>query len=212
MNGTINKKNIKPKPIKKVEDPKLAEHLARWGINIMALQKTEKTLAEMQFELNKTHDFNAITEAGADLVPVHGPGLTGLTNLGEHWWLFLSEHPVCILICFFLIGVCVGKLLFANKRRTQMRIHQHAVHLHYSPPSLIFLSNVYFPPLSHFRPLGNSCYMNSTLQLLLLPPGGPLACRFGGERGGQLLASAPPSDPASDVLAQLSKVRRSSQR
>jgi len=124
-----------------VKDPKLAEHLARWGINIMSLEKTDKTLAELQFELNKNHDYNAITEAGATLVPVAGPGLTGLTNLG------------------------------------------------------------------------NSCYLNSTLQLLLLPPHGPLACRFGGERGRQLLSSSmsPSSQdsaaaPPADVLAQLSKV------
>ena len=35
-----------------VTDPKLAEHLSHFGINIMQMQKTEKSMAEMQIELN----------------------------------------------------------------------------------------------------------------------------------------------------------------
>lgn len=31
-----------------VQDPKLAEHLARWGIDIMKLEKTDKTMAELE--------------------------------------------------------------------------------------------------------------------------------------------------------------------
>ena len=31
-----------------VLDPKLREHLAHWGINMMAMEKTEKTMAELQ--------------------------------------------------------------------------------------------------------------------------------------------------------------------
>jgi ubiquitin carboxyl-terminal hydrolase 5/13 len=117
-----------------VSDPKLAEHLSRWGINIMDLEKTDRTMAELQLELNKSHDFSAITEAGSKLVPVKGKGLTGLINLG------------------------------------------------------------------------NSCYMNSTLQLLLLPENGPLLSRFGGTAGSELLAAVPIQDPGSDVLAQLAKL------
>jgi len=70
-----------------VKDPLLGEHLARWGINIMAVQKTDKTLAELEVELNKAHDFSAITEAGAKLEPVSGPGLTGLVNLGNSCYM-----------------------------------------------------------------------------------------------------------------------------
>lgn len=55
-----------------VKDPKLAEHLAHWGINIMALEKTEKTMAELELELNKTHEFFAITEQVVfTLLPAH---------------------------------------------------------------------------------------------------------------------------------------------
>ena len=35
-----------------VKDPLLAEHLAHWGIDIMMLEKTDKTLSEMEVDLN----------------------------------------------------------------------------------------------------------------------------------------------------------------
>lgn len=31
-----------------MQDPKLAEHLAWWGIDIMKLEKTDKTMAELE--------------------------------------------------------------------------------------------------------------------------------------------------------------------
>jgi ubiquitin carboxyl-terminal hydrolase 5/13 len=46
-------------------------------------QKTVKSTAELEVELNATYAFDAITEKGAHLVPVAGPGLQGLTNLGN---------------------------------------------------------------------------------------------------------------------------------
>mmetsp|Transcript_41240 Transcript_41240/g.53208 ORF Transcript_41240/g.53208 Transcript_41240/m.53208 type:complete len:840 (+) Transcript_41240:19-2538(+) len=117
-----------------VTDAKLGEHLARWGINIMDLEKTDRTMAELELELNKSHDFSAITEAGSKLVPVQGPGVTGLINLG------------------------------------------------------------------------NSCYLNSTLQMLLLSEKGPLTSHYGGASGKALIDSAPIEDPGSDVLTQVAKL------
>mmetsp|Transcript_30229 Transcript_30229/g.81233 ORF Transcript_30229/g.81233 Transcript_30229/m.81233 type:complete len:847 (+) Transcript_30229:96-2636(+) len=66
-----------------VKDPLLAEHLAKLGINIMQLEKTEKTTTEMQIDLNASFEFDRITEAGKELVAVSGPGLVGLANLGN---------------------------------------------------------------------------------------------------------------------------------
>ena len=51
-----------------------AEHLAHWGINVAVLQKTEKTMAELQIDLNMSFEFDRITEAGAALQPLSGPG------------------------------------------------------------------------------------------------------------------------------------------
>jgi ubiquitin carboxyl-terminal hydrolase 5/13 len=66
-----------------VEDPFLAEHLARWGINIMALSKTEKSTAELACDLNAGYDWGKIAEAGSELRSVSGPHCIGLENLGN---------------------------------------------------------------------------------------------------------------------------------
>ena len=66
-----------------VTDPLLAEHLAHWGINVMAMQKTEKSMAELQIDLNKGFEFDKITEAGAELEPVSGAKRVGLKNMGN---------------------------------------------------------------------------------------------------------------------------------
>lgn len=70
-----------------VVDPYLAAHLAHWGINMMQQEKTEKTLTEMEVELNASHCFDRITEQGSALVPLHGPGYIGLENLGNSCYM-----------------------------------------------------------------------------------------------------------------------------
>lgn len=50
-------------------------------------QKTVKSTAELEVELNATYAFDAITEKGAHLVPVAGPGLHGLQNLGNSCYM-----------------------------------------------------------------------------------------------------------------------------
>jgi ubiquitin carboxyl-terminal hydrolase 5/13 len=57
-----------------VDDPLLAQHLAHWGINMMSMQKTEKSMAELQIDLNVAFEFDKITEAGAKLRPLSGAG------------------------------------------------------------------------------------------------------------------------------------------
>jgi ubiquitin carboxyl-terminal hydrolase 5/13 len=57
--------------------------LAHWGINISKVVQTEKSLAEMQLDLQYKYSFNMSTETGEPLTPVFGPGLTGLQNLGN---------------------------------------------------------------------------------------------------------------------------------
>lgn len=41
----------------------------------------------MKVELNKSYDFNKITEAGAKLTPLSGPGYTGIKNLGNSCYM-----------------------------------------------------------------------------------------------------------------------------
>lgn len=70
-----------------VLDPKLSEHLAHWGINIMNLEKTEKTTAEINIEMNQNFNFMASTEGGLDLVSCFAPGRIGLMNLGNSCYI-----------------------------------------------------------------------------------------------------------------------------
>jgi len=70
-----------------VKIPNLADLLKKRGINVSGMQKTVKSTAELEVELNATYAFDAITESGAKLVPVAGPGLQGLQNLGNSCYI-----------------------------------------------------------------------------------------------------------------------------
>lgn len=71
-----------------VEDPNLAVHLAHFGININKLQKTEKTMAELEIDLNqKIGEWDVIQESGCELTPRYGAGFTGLRNLGNSCYM-----------------------------------------------------------------------------------------------------------------------------
>lgn len=70
-----------------VTDPLLAEHLSHWGIDIMKLEKTEKTLGETQLEKNLTYDWTMILEEGEELKTLSGPGLKGLVNIGSSCYM-----------------------------------------------------------------------------------------------------------------------------
>ncbi|XP_074038591.1 ubiquitin specific protease 5 isoform X1 [Leptinotarsa decemlineata] len=71
-----------------VEDPDLIKHLAHWGINIANMEKTEKSMVELELELNqKTNEWAALQESGGPLKPLYGPGFTGMANLGNSCYL-----------------------------------------------------------------------------------------------------------------------------
>ncbi|KAL4244595.1 Ubiquitin carboxyl-terminal hydrolase [Abortiporus biennis] len=68
-------------------DPELASHLATFGINVQTQTKTEKSMTELQIEHNLKFDFSLTGEDGKALEPVFGPGLTGLSNLGNSCYM-----------------------------------------------------------------------------------------------------------------------------
>ncbi|XP_034950209.1 ubiquitin carboxyl-terminal hydrolase 5 [Chelonus insularis] len=81
-----------------VEDPHLIEHLAHWGINIAQLEKTEKSMSELELDLNqKFGEWVALQEAASKLTPVYGPGYTGLTNLGNSCYLNSIMQTIFII-------------------------------------------------------------------------------------------------------------------
>jgi len=71
-----------------VEDPYLAKHLAHFGINVAALEKTDKTMTELEIDINqKIGEWDVIQESGSSLTPVHGAGYTGMRNLGNSCYM-----------------------------------------------------------------------------------------------------------------------------
>eukprot|EP00667_Euglena_gracilis_P003368 EG_transcript_3375 len=70
-----------------VVDPKLAEHLAHWGINMMQMEKTGKSMAEMNIDLNLQFEYNKILENDKTLSPVSGAGYIGIENLGNSCYM-----------------------------------------------------------------------------------------------------------------------------
>lgn len=72
-----------------VKNPKLKEHLFRLGINIMNMEKSEKSMLEMQLELNKTHEFSLVMNEGSELDELKegAKGLVGMTNIGNSCYI-----------------------------------------------------------------------------------------------------------------------------
>ncbi|KNC84200.1 hypothetical protein SARC_03589 [Sphaeroforma arctica JP610] len=71
-----------------VLNPHLGLQLQHFGINMVNMEKkTEKTMAELELEQNMKHEWSMVTESGHDLVPLYGPGYTGMRNLGNSCYL-----------------------------------------------------------------------------------------------------------------------------
>lgn len=70
-----------------IKIPNLSKFLEKRGIRIASMRKMEKSTAELEVELNASYAFDAITEAGAELRPISGPGYQSLVNLGNSCYI-----------------------------------------------------------------------------------------------------------------------------
>ncbi|XP_048478419.1 ubiquitin carboxyl-terminal hydrolase 5 [Plutella xylostella] len=71
-----------------VQDPLLRAHLLHFGIRVQQLEKTEKSMVELELELNQRNlEWSALQESGSALVPLSGPRLTGMRNLGNSCYI-----------------------------------------------------------------------------------------------------------------------------
>ncbi|CAF0728465.1 unnamed protein product [Didymodactylos carnosus] len=71
-----------------VEDPNLAVHLSHWGVNMLNMEKSEKSMAELEIDLNQRYgEWATIQESNYQLKPIYGPGYTGMRNLGNSCYM-----------------------------------------------------------------------------------------------------------------------------
>ncbi len=70
-----------------VKDPDLPFHLNKFGIDVSQQVKTEKTMTELNLDFNLNFTLSKAYEEGKMLVPVYGPGYTGLENLGNSCYM-----------------------------------------------------------------------------------------------------------------------------
>ena len=67
-----------------VLDPLLEKHLGHFGIKVGECEKTDKSMVEMEIDMNaRIGEWAILTESGSKLVPLCGPNRTGLHNLGN---------------------------------------------------------------------------------------------------------------------------------
>lgn len=68
-------------------DPELPAHLRHFSIRIDEQVATEKSLAELNHEINVKFDFSMTSDQGVPLQPLCGPGLVGLENIGNSCYI-----------------------------------------------------------------------------------------------------------------------------
>ncbi|XP_072281089.1 ubiquitin carboxyl-terminal hydrolase 5 [Pyxicephalus adspersus] len=84
-----------------VIDPNLAEHLSHFGIDMMKMQKTDKTMTELEIDMNqRIGEWEVIQESGVQLQPLYGPGYTGIRNLGNSCYLNSTMQVVFSIPAF----------------------------------------------------------------------------------------------------------------
>jgi len=95
-----------------IVDPMLRQHLAVWGIDLAGVVVTEKSLAEMQLDLQYKYSFNMSSAEGVPLQAVFGPGLTGLVNLGNSCYVssviqvFRLPLTLLVFVCLCTLRLC----------------------------------------------------------------------------------------------------------
>jgi ubiquitin carboxyl-terminal hydrolase 5/13 len=69
------------------KDPKLAEHLAHFGLELSKMEKTEKSTLELELDLNQKWEWSRCCEDGVSLENVFAPGFSGIINIGSSCYI-----------------------------------------------------------------------------------------------------------------------------
>ncbi len=51
------------------------------------MEKTDKTMTELELDVNQRYEWMAVQEEGSQLEPLYGPGCTGIVNLGSSCYM-----------------------------------------------------------------------------------------------------------------------------
>ena len=168
---------------------------------MVGMQKTEKTMTELQIDLNMSFEFDRITEKGAQLHPVSGPGCafdcpslhlvftapclatSNAEAVQESAYCLLTGHDAAVMALSWepLPGNLVEDSLqghvrvMAGSNSEFDSGHRSAMYQPVVNGACIGFwndLNQHVPSCRYtgLKNLGNSCYMNSVLQLLWTVP------------------------------------------
>ena len=90
-----------------VEDPYLKEHLAHFGIKIQDMEKTDKSMAELEIDMNQKYgEWATLCESQSKLEPICGPGYTGMENLGNTCYMNRYRNTLYYVYVCTLYSTC----------------------------------------------------------------------------------------------------------
>lgn len=77
-----------------VEDSNLDKHLQHWGINMMNMEKSDKSMADLEIDLNQKYgEASMIEEANSKLQPLHGAGNVLFVSFQMKVYFVLQDTP-----------------------------------------------------------------------------------------------------------------------
>lgn len=86
------------------------------GINMATMEKTEKSMIELELELNQKQEWATLQESGGILKPIYGPGYTGMINLGNTCYLNSVMQALFVIPDFINKYVNGAEHIFQNSR------------------------------------------------------------------------------------------------
>ena len=109
-----------------VEDPNLKQHLAHFGIKIQDMKKTDKSMVEIEIDMNQKYgEWASLCESQSVLEPITGPGYTGMENLGNTCYMNSLMQVLFTIPSFIEDYVTAANTTFEQTRFENPDINLH---------------------------------------------------------------------------------------